>query len=587
MKFAVAAGVLAQTLPALSEHHSRHLLSSEDDEVRIGNVLRVAREGGVSRANNIQHRNKRRTLVEKYTLDGQNTAFKNPPAALAFFAMEQASCDPTSTDADVGILSCDEGHFCKPNLGSKLGGLCSWEGFSKEESPRKHAFGKSGAFRMRRQQVKKQDKVGVPCDPASADIGILACGTGEFCKGDKSSELGGFCVSTGTSTSTASRHLYSVDKCDPSSTIYNSACDCSGLVNGTGTMTCVYAEEYVFCEDVNAYVTADYIFEESVEQVYKFCYEFSAPYYQKMCLAYRNAGTTCSIEFNGKNCSTCTLDEEFSISSFDCSNVEGGGIGGVDYYLVDLLPILGRCSDVNITFDCTLCNEGDYIPYVKYGVNVSLPNLQLTCQDLALGESLNLIPDYKCPSFSMAAQNGCCVYQCDLCGPDGYIPVTKFDIPIEIPVEGYASYSCGDFAYAAYVNFSIPDGTCAPIGGLIQESCCLADGCSICGGEMAYPSANVTLGGEEFPCYSLDTLLNSTYCELATPIAAPICCGETSSPSGAPSSIESTLPSMPTVADETTLAPTVTADATMFLSTKSYMSSLGLAVAAAILVSTS
>ena len=34
-------------------------------------------------------------------------------------------CLLTSDDADVGILSCDEGHYCRASSDSKLGGVCS------------------------------------------------------------------------------------------------------------------------------------------------------------------------------------------------------------------------------------------------------------------------------------------------------------------------------------------------------------------------------------------------------------------------------------------------------------------------------
>jgi hypothetical protein len=589
MKFAVAVGVLAQTLPALSEQ-ARDLLGPQSEDFRIRDVLRAARERGGSRAN-VQHRSMKRVLADKQRLDGQNAALKNPAAVLAFFATDQGPCDPASTDADVGVLSCGEGRFCKPTPESELGGLCNWKGrSSKDHSPGKHAFGGDGTLRNR-MQAKKQEQAGIPCDPAMADIGILACGTGKFCRENKGSELGGICVSTAA----ASRHLYTVDKCDPSSESYDDVCDCSDLVDGTGTMTCIDGE-YDFCEGVSPFVTSVYTFEDTVEMAYRFCYEFTVPYYQKLCLVNERDVMACSVEFNGEGCNSCMLDDQSYISSIDCTNVEGGGAGSLYENLVDLIPIISPCyGDQNATNnECTLCAEGDYIAYANYGLNVTSPELgeDFTCQDLALAESFNVIPDYACSPFAIAAQSGCCAYKCDLCGPDSYIPSASFDQQVDFPVEGDEVYTCGDFAYAAYVNFSIPEGTCAPVGDLMQATCCEngSSGCSICGGEMAYPDANVTLGTYEFPCFYLDLFLNGTECDTVATIAAPICCGDTSpgismSPSGAPAPMDPTMPSMPTMPTEPA-APTATAGATMLLPATGIASVFGLALAAVVLVST-
>ncbi len=96
---------------------------------------------------------------------------KNDPSA----AEIMVPCDPKSTDADVGILSCGMNYVCEPSSTSSLGGVCS-----PLESTRRDSAGKSTER--------------VPCDPTLIDLGILACEGGQYCQHDETSETGGFCV---------------------------------------------------------------------------------------------------------------------------------------------------------------------------------------------------------------------------------------------------------------------------------------------------------------------------------------------------------------------------------------------------------
>jgi hypothetical protein len=121
---------------------------------------------------------------------------------------ETPVCDPTSTDPDVGILSCGPKAKCKPDKGSVLGGFCvgstlsSRHGDLKKESKVKNLAklqpNKAGSRKLK--NTSSKNSVKNLCDPFSSDpdTGILSCGTGRRCQASKTSSLGGECKDVGT-----------------------------------------------------------------------------------------------------------------------------------------------------------------------------------------------------------------------------------------------------------------------------------------------------------------------------------------------------------------------------------------------------
>jgi len=528
MKLALAAGLLSQSLPALSEKSHDDLAGSNLD-IDVAGIIGAAKKAANSNPALQYRNNKNRVLADSRRLNLKEAALKN---ALSKFT-RPVLCNPESSDADVGILSCGQDRFCKPSATSDLGGICVRKNLA-------HSFSGMGALKNTK---TKRSRV-VECDPTSVDVGILACEEGQFCKEDDSSTLGGLCVST----EATSRHLQTVNLCNPASSSFSNACNCSGLDNstGTGTVDCVTATDYnvgllfTGCDNATLNETSIYGFQNSLETYYENCYTFITPYYQKTCV--KVTGNTCNITLDGQACASCILQGKYY--QFDCSNI-GGPVGNDS---VALFPIIKTCytpsNHTNVTFNCTsLCAPGDSIPYAMYDINVTVANYgSYSCGNLAVAEYLGDIPQYACAAFSAAAQSGCCEYQCDLCGANSGIPTANLSNPVNIPISGYQGYTCGDFAYAAYVNFSLPPGTCAPIAKLMKHTCCgpLPKSCNLCGGPLVDPMAMVSIGGYTVQCSSLETFLNSTQCNTVAPLVGHVCCG--TAPASAPSSVLGGMP---------------------------------------------
>jgi len=108
------------------------------------------------------------------------------------------SCDPSSSDPDVGILSCGEGKQCVPSKTSSLGGRCKkvMDGGRIYSDLTDRPGGTD-------ENIRKS----VECTPfvssnGAADVGVLGCGVNEVCIESMASGLGGFCT-----TSVTDRHL--------------------------------------------------------------------------------------------------------------------------------------------------------------------------------------------------------------------------------------------------------------------------------------------------------------------------------------------------------------------------------------------
>ncbi len=573
MKFVVAIGLLTQ-VPSVLSHKS--------DVWTTPVPTATTKFQG-----HVQHRSKIPSLhAKRRSLKLKAKALRNNfPGVL-----KNLLCDPTETEADTGILSCGEGRTCVPFLGSDLNGICVSKLPKENGSGTKQAISGPMLGKARWMKPDTTSTNLVPCDPEWIDIGILACGEGKICKSDKASDLGGFCFATPVS----SRHLYTVDRCDPASPFFYDFCDCTGLdtTSGTGVISCLppesFGDVYPGCEDTIVSTSTVYTFEGSNLISYRYCIEAMSPYYQKFCQGYNVAIASCIIEFNGQVCNTCSIIE--GSSSFDCSNIEGGGSGNS---LLQGFPIFAQCYTGPSTYTCTsLCASGDYIPFENYSNNVTTPELgEISCAALGLAEASVSIPDNLCPLYTAAAQSGCCEYQCDLCGQTAIVSFEKWDTPVSVSIQGYEGFTCGDFANAAYANFSIPASTCLSIGDVVQQTCCEAtvSDCNICGGEFMYPTAIVTLEDYQLSCDSLPSFLTSTECDAVSPLVFPTCCGATSAtPSmtpvtGAPTPSlpgpsSPSQPGVPTESSSSVPAPLADGATTLF-SIKTAASVLSLAVA--------
>jgi hypothetical protein len=178
MKFAIAAGILAQTLPVVSEkaESSKILRQDANHEVYSGQVVYV---GDVNQTQpNLENRNK----IHPPSRTGG--LLKNTPLA------EIKMCDPLSDDPDIGILSCDIGCHCDADENMPLGGKCA-SGFptTKIELPGGILKNALHTDNLVVEEISRE------CDP-SADVGVLGCSENQECVFVHASSLGGLCTST-------------------------------------------------------------------------------------------------------------------------------------------------------------------------------------------------------------------------------------------------------------------------------------------------------------------------------------------------------------------------------------------------------
>eukprot|EP00934_Nitzschia_sp_Nitz4_P003560 Nitzschia sp. Nitz4//scaffold4_size323378//248665//250314//NITZ4_000698-RA/size323378-processed-gene-0.377-mRNA-1//-1//CDS//3329553513//3550//frame0 len=416
-------------------------------------------------------------------------------------------CDPTSSDADIGVLSCGFSYTCVPNQESSQGGLCMPEhsslGFHFDASH------KSGTARTGES---------VPCDPtlSEADVGILACGKDQFCKPSHTSALGGDCA-TRPSLSTAnvpSRRLDNtgpfIGYCDPTDPTFGDAdCDCNmfDLTSTEGEITCVAASGVCLSllDDCTDDCCSETCYNQTETRSYgpsnvlwqSVCYAFYTPHDESFCLTVNfdwekaanvHPADTCAATFNGQNCS-CTIDDYTIIYYFDCTNV--GGPEGNDYYgpqPVSQLPIVQACY--------------------------AYPAATFPPTDPGIG--------------------------CRLC-PGGSVASSSFYSSVEIP--GLGNYTCGQLSLATYIEHVFDDGgVCASVVEGAADGCCQDDSalfsqCDICSGSgFAYPEAYVVLGGAPVLSCSYGFwkgyfgMLDDSTCENFTGGASNCCTNTTNAP---------------------------------------------------------
>ena len=240
MKFTFAAALLGHTIPALSQQHAPLVAQDGSPLMRINKILEGAPHRSI-----LEHDHERRGLRynKRRMIQKVRNTLKNTPSR---GLKTMVPCDPRSTDADIGILSCGQDYTCEPSITSYLGGVCT-----PLQSPNHPAHLESILPRKRGPLANHLPSVPstrggkvVQCDPTSSDVGILDCGEGQICQHDETSRLGGFCVDTTTSDNRRLAPYYLggyLYLCTLPEDYYEGiSCDCSGLNNatGAGTITC-------------------------------------------------------------------------------------------------------------------------------------------------------------------------------------------------------------------------------------------------------------------------------------------------------------------------------------------------------------
>ena len=157
------------------------------------------------------------------------------------------------------------------------------------------------------------------CDPTSedADVGILSCDPGQYCKSHSDSSLGGVCAAV-------ARKMASKGPCSAN---YPYKCDCSNVnsVTYSGQAVCedipyiCYPGCSDYCVSLNVTITLT----QGKKVLYEGCYNFTRPYPAIFCYTYDPSSYNCVYSINGVNCRSCTS------THFDCTNIPNGTKGTV------------------------------------------------------------------------------------------------------------------------------------------------------------------------------------------------------------------------------------------------------------------
>lgn len=207
----------------------------------------------------------------------------------------------------------------------------------------------------------------IECDP-EADIGVLACGTNEYCMEVPESSFGGVCVSSVTTTGGTERRIFELHGhgdffCGE---VPNRFCDCSSWNSSTYTGI-IQCGRRVGCY-------------ESCEDTY-YCLDFLTTYVNDGTTAVRsdfrsftgtfvsnisdvggwdiNGDYFCEIVINGTACSYCNFLNS-TCRSFDCSNA------GHDFYDCEtgagnVVLFTFPPPTCNYTTECSICAEGEFL----------------------------------------------------------------------------------------------------------------------------------------------------------------------------------------------------------------------------------
>jgi len=292
-------------------------------------------------------------------------------------------CDPSSSDPDVGVLSCGSDAVCMADDESLLGGFCV-SSISSPHPRKKHAKQQQRRNKKNRTMRRNSRPSDIPkanvfedgtskggidlglqdfpkwvhddgyksveCVPGiastEADVGMLGCGIDEICVESVASDLGGKCVPSfsprrlGNATEVYGRRCFQYSRCD---------CSSFDRSTGTGSIVCSYgfdslSTEVYGCYELDYREHEEYVYENGEVISGQKCYTFVARGEESksstICLPCHDLypyPERCSNEptkvpetmtLNGQACTSCGAD-----SYCDCTNVVEGAMITFYYFL--------------------------------------------------------------------------------------------------------------------------------------------------------------------------------------------------------------------------------------------------------------
>jgi len=381
--------------PQLSDGKHLHDVKEEEEEDPQGRRRAVAHQqqgarykrfGSTQSSQNYNRRNIKMKLMNSRSSDGKTKLI---------------ACDPSSSDPDVGVLSCGSDAVCMADHESVMGGFCvssipspydDWttrkkrqkqqqqqqlrrkkEKNSRSSHPVKttasqdRTVGIGGMYPVPKNLpgwADEDKKNGVECVPGisstDVDVGILGCAIDEICMENPDSDLGGICTTSVTPRRLEGDDILADDFLRDDfildfDTFYCGylSCDCSSLDEDTrsGTIVCHYDSENLGTTVYGCYTMESqrfdiHVYADSKKISESICKTFTTTLGEQE----RKSSTVCQINDSATQVKTMTLDGQPCVSCnddyrygnyCDCTNVVEGA--RIFFWNESTVPLVQEC----------------------------------------------------------------------------------------------------------------------------------------------------------------------------------------------------------------------------------------------------
>jgi hypothetical protein len=422
MKFALAAAVLAETLPSV--------LSSTSSNHEFSKVIMAAEPVGEAKLQSFLSGRKstirlngqqKHSTGDKLKVINRRRILSNGDAALR-------ECNPAHEGADTGILSCGSGRYCLESGASTLGGYCATVEISR----------------------KLQE-----------NNNTLIENLFEICYGENA--FAG-CTCEGVNVQ---QYVGSI------SCVYSPECI-------TVPNACAENQTFCYSQTYDLTVTAEY--SGSAKQ----CYNFESPKVMSYCYSLTipadGSGDFCEIEVDGTKCNSCASIEQLyegeyaTCTQFDCSNTNIATAATYCDYNIPTLQVQSTLLYDSLPCDrgCNICGEGSYVrmPYNNFTL---LNNETYSCGLVELAALAGYFEGTQlCTELNEGLDSACeCSalpeaeppFTCNICGSDNMI-VSNRQAMLEIPNQE-GPVTCEQLGTEGFLT----NEECPVIQSLVQQPC--------------------------------------------------------------------------------------------------------------------
>lgn len=289
--------------------------------------------------------------------------------------------------------------------------------FQSRENGRRTEFGKQHSFHESKWSDPGLLKSGrsknsvVECVPdADADVGVLACGTNEYCMEVSTSSMGGECVSRHEGVDHRYLHLDGYHGENLCGEYPYPLCDCSAWNRTTGTGVIECSEDPGCGEGCGLTLCLAYsgtYVHDGTTGVFEYFIGFSGSYERNLTfVSETNSGDySCEIVIDGITCSHCSYYLNVCVS-FDCTNA-GEGAYDCTNGSGDGITIFDNVPYCNETLECNLCSDSGVI--VDGNATVYLPFGPYACGFIYDITENGAYDDLLlCQYFIHYAEDSCC-----------------------------------------------------------------------------------------------------------------------------------------------------------------------------------